>query len=186
MHASTRKLKQRFCENREHCLGTVTLEKRSLAKPNLTFSFVNVITAGGTNLSFHLKKNFLDLGFKLHKVFPKMNDNFVIQNARVIDTAQEIDEVTNITVVDGKIHSMGELYPDHFNVLDGSGCIVSPGWIDAHVHCYEHCTPIGINPDKYCLSRGITAVVDAGSAGRSLVCYFWLLTDAFTLTFEGA
>lgn len=47
-----------------------------------------------------------------------------------------------------------------------SGCLVVPGLIDLHVHCYEHVTPLGIDVDKYSVGRGVTTVVDAGR----LVC----------------
>ena len=96
-----------------------------------------------------------------------MDSNFLIKNARIIDTEQNIDKVTNIAVVDGKVHSLGDdVNLATNNVLDAKDCILTPGWIDGHLHCYEHSTPLGINVDRYCLSRGVTAAVDAGSAGR--------------------
>ncbi len=93
-----------------------------------------------------------------------MGDCFVIRNARIIDPSQKLDQEISIVVENGKVRSLGgDAAPT--TVIDGRGCIVTPGWIDAHVHVYEHCTPLGINADKYCLSRGVTTVVDAGSAG---------------------
>ena len=38
--------------------------------------------------------------------------------------------------------------------IDASGCLVVPGLIDFHVHVYEHCTQLGVNPDDNCLARG--------------------------------
>ena len=62
---------------------------------------------------------------------------------------------------------------------------VTPGWIDSHVHCYEHSTPLGINVDKYCLARGVTTVVDAGSAGNIFPDNrFFFLQKALTLKFK--
>lgn len=49
--------------------------------------------------------------------------------------------------------------------FDASGCIVCPGLIDIHVHCYPLKTSLGIDPDTHCLPRGVTTVIDAGSAG---------------------
>uniref|UniRef100_A0A2C9LEE8 Amidohydrolase-related domain-containing protein n=1 Tax=Biomphalaria glabrata TaxID=6526 RepID=A0A2C9LEE8_BIOGL len=95
--------------------------------------------------------------------------DFVIQNGRVIDTTLQINEITNVYVSDGRIASIGNP-PDGFrqwSVVNASGCIVTPGLIDIHVHAYEYATPLGINVDRTCLAKGVTAVVDAGSAGAS-------------------
>jgi dihydroorotase len=50
-------------------------------------------------------------------------------------------------------------------VLDVSGCYVTPGIIDFHVHSYWGVNPYGFNADPVCLSSGVTTAVDAGSAG---------------------
>ena len=96
--------------------------------------------------------------------------DLVIENGVVIDPANYIDQVPlNIAVKDGKILDVFEpgvntyLAPERYNA---SGCYVTPGFIDAHVHCYEHVTPLGVNPDDTCLAHGVTTVVDAGSAGQ--------------------
>lgn len=49
--------------------------------------------------------------------------------------------------------------------FDAHGCYVTGGLIDCHVHAYQYATPLGIDVDELCLSRGVTSVVDAGSAG---------------------
>lgn len=93
-------------------------------------------------------------------------NSFVIENARIIDPAQNLDKVTNIVVIDGVVHNIGgDVQVATDRVFDGTGYIVTPGWIDIHIHCYEHSTPLGLNADRYCLARGVTAAVDAGSAG---------------------
>ena len=105
-----------------------------------------------------------------------MDSTFLIKNARIIDPGRQIDRITDIAVLDGKVHSLGDnidLVTN--NVLDAKECIVTPGWIDSHVHCYEHSTPLGINVDRYCLARGVTTVVDAGSAGK--IFPQWLIQD---------
>ena len=53
------------------------------------------------------------------------------------------------------------------NCVNAKGLIVTPGLIDAHVHVYEHATPLGVSADELCLARGVTAVVDCGSSGSS-------------------
>jgi dihydroorotase len=50
-------------------------------------------------------------------------------------------------------------------ILEVSGCYVTPGIIDFHVHSYLGVNPYGFNADPACLSSGVTTAVDAGSAG---------------------
>ena len=49
--------------------------------------------------------------------------------------------------------------------LDCRDLLVVPGLIDLHVHVYHDVTVLGVEPDLCCLQRGVTTVVDGGSAG---------------------
>ena len=92
----------------------------------------------------------------------------LIKNGRVIDPDNGVDKVMDVALKDKKIFSTGEhLDFEASSIFDAYGCIVSPGLIDAHVHCYEYATPLGVNPDATCLSRGVTTIVDAGSSGMA-------------------
>lgn len=90
-----------------------------------------------------------------------------IKGGRVIDPATNIDEVMDVILIDGKISAVGRDInpPDGSSVFNATGYIVCPGLIDLHVHCFPDGSILGIDPDIYCLSRGVTTVVDAGSAG---------------------
>ena len=92
--------------------------------------------------------------------------DFIIRKGRVIDPANELDDILDLAVKQGKIVAVRKklIFPTKEEYF-ADGCIVTPGLIDCHVHCYEYATPLGVNPDKQCLSRGVTTVVDAGSAG---------------------
>jgi len=50
-------------------------------------------------------------------------------------------------------------------VVDASGLIVTPGLVDLHTHLYEGVSHYGIDADSFCLGRGVSTAVDAGSAG---------------------
>ncbi|KAK3751644.1 hypothetical protein QZH41_020129 [Actinostola sp. cb2023] len=93
--------------------------------------------------------------------------DLVIQNGRVIDPANNVDKITNVIIQDGKVVRVGDISANvkPKEVFDASGCLVTPGLIDLHAHLYEYATPLGVNPDNTCLARGVTTVVDAGSAG---------------------
>ena len=97
-----------------------------------------------------------------------MSADLIIRRGRVIDPANNIDKVCDVAVKEGHVLAVGENLPlSSPREVNGEGHIVCPGLIDCHVHCYQYCTPLGINVDKCCLARGTTTVVDAGSAGAN-------------------
>ncbi|MHB1931241.1 MAG: amidohydrolase/deacetylase family metallohydrolase, partial [Acidimicrobiales bacterium] len=49
--------------------------------------------------------------------------------------------------------------------VDAAGMLVVPGVVDLHTHLYEGVSHYGVDPDTYCLARGVTTAVDAGSSG---------------------
>jgi len=60
--------------------------------------------------------------------------NTVIRNGRIIDPANQRDEVGEIFIVDGKI---ADAKGKDAEVIDAKGLIVAPGLIDLHVHLRE-------------------------------------------------
>lgn len=52
-------------------------------------------------------------------------------------------------------------------VVAGNKCWLSPGWTDLHTHVWYGGTDISIKPEMCGLSRGVTTLVDAGSAGEA-------------------
>ncbi len=64
--------------------------------------------------------------------------SLLISAGRVIDPAQEIDEVTDVAIKDGKIAAVGKSAAKSADeVIDAGGLIVTPGLIDMHVHLRE-------------------------------------------------
>jgi dihydroorotase len=68
---------------------------------------------------------------------------------------------------DGLVAALAEDLPaaEAAEVVDCRGVYVTPGLIDLHVHVFWGVSHYGIDPDTTCLARGVTTVVDAGSAG---------------------
>lgn len=59
----------------------------------------------------------------------------LIRGGRVIDPASGRDEVTDVLVVDGTVEAIGaDRVSDGAEVLDATGMLVTPAWIDVHVH----------------------------------------------------
>ena len=93
--------------------------------------------------------------------------DLVVKGGRLIDPAQGPSKLQDIAVLNGKIARLAESIPttDALHVIDATDRIVTPGWIDLHVHVYDGVAPLGIPADPNCVAKGVTTVVDAGSAG---------------------
>ncbi|HEY7063284.1 MAG TPA: amidohydrolase/deacetylase family metallohydrolase [Chloroflexota bacterium] len=91
----------------------------------------------------------------------------LLRGGHVIDPAQDFDRPADVRVRDGRIEAVGpSLAADGATVLDVGGCLVLPGLIDGHVHCFRGMNH-SLGPDVMGVSRGVTTVVDAGSASHS-------------------
>ncbi|MCQ2547389.1 MAG: amidohydrolase family protein [Clostridia bacterium] len=60
----------------------------------------------------------------------------VLKNGRIVDPSQQLDKVTNLYIENGKIAHIGDDFEldDDAKIVDVSGKIVSPGFIDIHMH----------------------------------------------------
>src|ERR1700732_2937679 len=100
--------------------------------------------------------------------------DLLIKGGTVVDPGQNLHATLDVAVKDGKIL---ELAPDipaarALRVVSAKGKIVTPGLIDVHVHVFEGVGPTGLNADQYCLGRGVTTAVDAGSTGYADIAGF--------------
>ena len=99
--------------------------------------------------------------------------NFLLKGGRLIDPAGGKDGQLDIGVRDGKIDSIGaNLEPDGATIIDVKDCIVTPGLIDVHLHLMKGLGAFGVDPDIFGVGSGVTTVVDAGSAGHTLLNVF--------------
>jgi dihydroorotase len=105
----------------------------------------------------------------------------ILKGGHVIDPAQGIDRITDITIRDGKIAAVGEAPPDPgATVIDLAGKYVSPGWIDIHVHVYG---ALGFaDPDAIGICQGVTSYVEAGGPGIDSLDQFSAMLDGTTKT----
>jgi dihydroorotase len=62
-------------------------------------------------------------------------NNLLIKNVRVIDPAEDMDITADISIIEGKIKQIGNnLKASDSNIIDASGLIACPGFIDLHCH----------------------------------------------------
>jgi dihydroorotase len=101
--------------------------------------------------------------------------SIVIKGGHVIDPKNNIDEVMDIAVKDGKIAILAKNInaKDGIQVVNAQGFYVTPGLIDIHVHVFNGTNldqqymngPNSVPPDGFTFRAGVTTIVDAGCSG---------------------
>lgn len=88
---------------------------------------------------------------------------------RVIDPANGFNGIMDVAVAGGRISRVAPSIHRELSrsVIDVSGCIVTPGFIDLHEHVFHTFDPPGqwVVPDHHSFQSGVTTIVDAGTAG---------------------
>src|ERR671936_1728802 len=89
----------------------------------------------------------------------------LLSGGRVIDPAQGIDGAFDVAIQDGCVAAVRAEVPKDSakEVLDASGKLVLPGFIDTHAHVYQYVTGrFGLNADMVGVHSGVTALIDQG------------------------
>lgn len=93
--------------------------------------------------------------------------DYVLTGGTVVDPSVELNANRNVAIQGGRIAAL--LDPSTkfaaTQTLDCSGKLVVPGLIDFHVHVFPGVSHFGVDPDESCLARGVTTVLDFGTAG---------------------
>ena len=65
--------------------------------------------------------------------------NLVIRNGRILDPANQRDEVADLAIIDGRIADLSAIRSPQSEIeeIDASNLVVAPGLIDLHVHLRE-------------------------------------------------
>ena len=104
----------------------------------------------------------------------------LIIRGEVIDPSRKLRGPRDIGIRDGLIAAVepGLDASRSRAFLDFSGSFIAPGFVDIHAHVYAGVTSWGVFPDAPCLRSGVTTVVDAGSAGWTMLQGFrWYVHD---------
>lgn len=101
--------------------------------------------------------------------------SFIIRGGHVIDPKNEINEVMDVAISDGRIARVAKKIDieQGEQIIDAKGMYVTPGLIDMHGHHFHGTAPdrylsnsfTALAPDGFTFRSGVTTAVDAGGAG---------------------
>src|SRR5215510_6300110 len=63
--------------------------------------------------------------------------SILIQNGTILDPSQNLEKRVDLLIRDGKVAAIGTNFGPADRVIDATGCYVTPGLIDVHVHFRE-------------------------------------------------
>src|ERR671919_268558 len=99
--------------------------------------------------------------------------DFILRGGRVLDPGSGQDGLIDVRVRNGIVEAIAtDLKAEGASVIDAKGLIVTPGLIDVHLHLMNGLGAFGADPDLFGVGSGVTTVVDAGSAGHTLLNVF--------------
>lgn len=93
--------------------------------------------------------------------------DLLLTGGTVLNPATSLNQKLDVGVTGDRVTAIQANLPraGAKRVIDVTGCYVTPGLIDFHVHSYWGVNPYGCNLDALCLATGVTTTMDAGSAG---------------------
>lgn len=76
---------------------------------------------------------------KARKTYEKLPQKLLLKGARLVDPGIRLDEKLDILIENGKIEAIERINPAGFagEILELNNKVISPGWIDMHVHLRE-------------------------------------------------
>jgi dihydroorotase len=98
---------------------------------------------------------------------PAKKYELLLKGGHVIDPSQSFDAIADVALMGGKIAAIApDIDPrDADRTVPVTGQIVTPGLVDLHTHGFAGISHWGVNLDQYCIARGVTTAVDAGTSG---------------------
>lgn len=92
----------------------------------------------------------------------------LIKNGMLLDPSCGLKVQQDLAVLGSRIAAIGDLSGvDAEQVVDASGCYVTPGLIDFHAHAAYGISDFSMPADVIQIPSGVTSMVDAGSAGTA-------------------
>jgi dihydroorotase len=91
----------------------------------------------------------------------------LLKGGRVIDPSQSFNAVADVAVAGGRIAAIAGAIDtqEAARTVHVAGQVVTPGLVDIHTHGFAGISHWGVDLDPYCIARGVTTAVDAGTSG---------------------
>src|SRR5258705_8165502 len=90
----------------------------------------------------------------------------VISGGRVVDPASGMDAIGDVAVLDGRISAVGTGLGSAERVIDATGQVVAPGFIDLHAHGQS------IPADRMQAFDGVTTKLDLEAGGLPVASWY--------------
>ena len=103
-----------------------------------------------------------------------MTYDLVIKNGTVLDPKTKLYEKKDIGIASGKIKKVENSISDNnaIDIIEAKDKLVLPGLVDLHVHVWWGVAHLAVEADPFCLERGVTTAIDAGSSGANTIAGF--------------
>lgn len=104
----------------------------------------------------------------------------VIRGATVYDGSGAAGVVQDLAITGEKITAIGQFdAPAGAVIINGTGLVVAPGFIDLHTHCDGNITMKGRRPNACYITQGVTTIVtgNCGSGPVDVAAFFQSLDD---------
>lgn len=91
----------------------------------------------------------------------------LLKGGRVIDPSQSFNAAADVAITAGRIAAIAQnIDPAEADrTVPVTGQLVTPGLVDLHTHGFAGVSHWGVDLDQYCIARGVTTAVDAGTSG---------------------
>ena len=98
---------------------------------------------------------------------PARKYELLLKGGRVIDPSQSLNAVADVALTGGRIAAIApDIDPrDADRTVPVTGQLVTPGLVDLHTHGFAGISHWGVDLDQYCIARGVTTAIDAGTSG---------------------
>jgi N-acyl-D-aspartate/D-glutamate deacylase len=98
----------------------------------------------------------------------------IISGGTIYDGSGGAPFIADIGIADGIIQAIGKIKPGNSKVIDASGLIISPGFIDRHTHCDPGLRKPEMADAQNYLKQGVTTVVtgNCGSGTYQVMEFF--------------
>jgi dihydroorotase len=102
----------------------------------------------------------------------------LLKGGLIVDPSQDLEKKCDLLIADGRVEALGHsLRADDAETVEVGGCIVTPGWVDMHVHLREPG-----REDKETIETGCRAAVAGGFTSVACMPNTTPVNDSETVT----